>query len=314
MKIYKVKKYQESDSENWNAFIAQAKNATFLFHRDFMEYHKDHRFEDYSLIVLDGEKWVAVLPANRVGDEIFSHQGLTYGGLVYSEKLGAEVVREILDMLLNFLIENKFRNLILKLIPNFYHLSSSNEIDYFLFYKKAQLINRSMNLAINYNNNLHISKSKLKHFKRISKLGITIIEQEDCTLFWNSILIPRLQEKHNVSPVHSLEEINSLKLEFSKNIKQFNAYFQGEIVAGITLFCSQKVVKSQYGATSSQGEKIRALDYLFISLIKKFELEYSYFDMGVVDDKDMFNKGLLKQKEELGCSVWVQDTYKINLI
>ena len=111
----------------------------------------------------------------------------------------------------------------------------------------------------------------------------------------------------------SLEEINALKSNFPKNIKQFNAYFQGEIVAGITLFCSHHVVKSQYGATSSQGEKVRALDYLFINLINKFSLEYSFFDMGVVNEKDSYNKGLLKQKEELGCSVYVQDVYKMSV-
>ncbi|MFI0492336.1 MAG: GNAT family N-acetyltransferase, partial [Flavobacterium sp.] len=47
MKNYSVKRYQESDYKNWNAFIGKAKNATFLFHRDFMDYHKD-RFQDYS--------------------------------------------------------------------------------------------------------------------------------------------------------------------------------------------------------------------------------------------------------------------------
>jgi hypothetical protein len=47
VKNYTVKQYQESDYECWNTFVNQAKNATFLFHRDFMEYHKD-RFEDYS--------------------------------------------------------------------------------------------------------------------------------------------------------------------------------------------------------------------------------------------------------------------------
>ena len=86
MKNYTVKRYEKNDCTNWNAFIGQAKNATFLFHRDFMDYHSD-RFQDYSLVVLDGEKWVAVLPANVVGDEVFSHQGLSYGGLVYSEKI-----------------------------------------------------------------------------------------------------------------------------------------------------------------------------------------------------------------------------------
>ncbi|MGA9639546.1 MAG: FemAB family protein, partial [Flavobacterium sp.] len=65
MHQYTVRQYQKSDYKQWNDFISQAKNATFLFHRDFMEYHQD-RFEDYSLMVFDNEKLVAVLPANRV--------------------------------------------------------------------------------------------------------------------------------------------------------------------------------------------------------------------------------------------------------
>jgi hypothetical protein len=299
VKNYTVRLYHKNDYEHWNVFIGLAKNGTFLFHRDFMEYHED-RFRDYSLIVLDGERWVAVLPANVVGNEVFSHQGLTYGGLVYLEKIGAEVIEIFFDLILDFLKQNKITNLILKLIPDFYQLRSSNEINYFLFQKKADLVKRSMNLVIDYSKPLQISKSKLKHFKRISELGISIEETEDCTVFWNEILIPRLQEKHQVSPVHSLPEINQLKLNFPDNIKQFNAYFAGEIVAGVTLFCTQQVIKSQYGATSQKGESIRALDYLFINLIEKFASDYAFFDMGIVDDGDSYNKGLLKQKEELG--------------
>ena len=86
MKKYLVRQYQTTDFEVWNAFISVAKNATFLFHRNFMEYHKD-RFEDCSLMVFDENKLVAVLPANRVEDIVYSHQGLTYGGLVYNEKI-----------------------------------------------------------------------------------------------------------------------------------------------------------------------------------------------------------------------------------
>lgn len=313
MKNYSVKIYQESDYNHWNAFIDKAKNATFLFHRDFMEYHKE-RFQDYSLIVLDGEKWVAVLPANRLGNEVFSHQGLTYGGLVYDEKINAAKVEIILNVILSFLKENNIQSLILKLIPDFYQLRSSNEINYFLFQKKADLIKRSMNLVIDYSKPLQISKSKLKHFRRISKLDIKIEETEDCTSFWDQILIPRLQEKHQVSPVHSLEEINKLKLNFPENIKQFNVYLEDEILAGITLFCSQQVIKSQYGATSLKGESIRALDYLFINLIEKYGSEYTFFDMGVLDNGDLYNEGLLKQKEELGCAVYVQDVYKIIVV
>jgi hypothetical protein len=312
VKNYSVKLYQKNDYNNWNSFIGQAKNATFLFHRDFMEYHSD-RFQDYSLIVLEGEKWVAVLPANVVGNEVSSHQGLTYGGLVCLENAKVELVEVVFELILAFLKENKISNLILKPILDFYQLRLSNELSYFMFQNNASLIKRSMNLVIDYSKPLQISKSKLKHYRRVSELGVSIEEAVDCNLFWNQILIPRLEEKFQTKPVHSLEEINQLKTSFPQNIKQFNAYFGGEIVAGITLFISKQVVKSQYGATSLKGEAVRALDFLFIQLINEYGSEYLFFDMGIVDDGDSYNKGLLKQKEELGCSVYLQDVYKIEL-
>ena len=313
VKNYSVQKYHENDYEKWNAFIAQAKNATFLFHRDFMEYHKD-RFEDYSLIVLNDEKWVAVLPANVVDNQVFSHQGLTFGGLVCLEDVKVELIETVFESILAFFKENKMNNFILRPILDFYQSRVSNELNYFLFQNKASLMKRSMNLVIDYSKPLRISKSKLKHYRRVSKLGISIEEAVDCNLFWNQILIPRLEEKYQTKPVHSLEEINQLKTSFPENIKQFNAYYEGEIVAGITLFISKKVVKSQYGATSLKGESVRVLDFLFIKLINEYSSEYSFFDMGIVYDGDFYNKGLLKQKEELGCSVYLQDVFKIELL
>ena len=74
----------------WNDFVANAKNATFLFHRDFMEYHSD-RFQDFSLLVLDEKENIkAILPANISANKVYSHQGLTYGGIVIDSKIKLE--------------------------------------------------------------------------------------------------------------------------------------------------------------------------------------------------------------------------------
>ena len=316
MKNYSVKQYQEKDYVNWNTFIDQAKNATFLFHRDFMEYHKD-RFEDFSLMIFEDDKLVALLPANRGGNAVFSHQGLTYGGLVYSAKLNGEKVAVILDSLLSFLKENEMQTFYYKPIPSFYVSKGNAEIDFFLIKKGAILDHKEMNLAINLAMPLTISKSKLKHFRRIEELDLELVEEQQLELFWKMVLEPRLLEKHNAKPVHTWQEISALKEKFPNNIRQFSAYYDGVIIAGITIFESEKVVKSQYGATTKKGEEMRALDFLFINLIKKYKSEGKlFFDMGIVneDDEKGYNAGLLKQKEELGCSVFSQDFYKMKLI
>src|SRR5690606_16173620 len=94
MDNYKVIKYTPSFYNEWNDFIKNSKNGTFLFHRDFMDYHND-RFEDHSLLVFKNEKLVAVLPANKKEGDLHSHQGLTYGGLILTEAVKLNQVVEI---------------------------------------------------------------------------------------------------------------------------------------------------------------------------------------------------------------------------
>jgi hypothetical protein len=316
VKNLSVRQYQKSDYAVWNAFIGQAKNATFLFHRDFMEYHKD-RFEDYSLMIFDNQKLIAVLPANRVGDIVYSHQGLTYGGLLYFTKINGEQVEEILNTLLFFFKENKMKSFYFKSIPSFYPSGGNQEIDFFLLKRGAFLDKKEMNLAINLAMPLTISKSKLKHFRKIMELDLELVEEHQFESFWGLVLVPRLLKKYNSKPVHTLQEITRLKKRFPNNIKQFSVYYEGVIIAGITLFETETVVKSQYGATTTKGEELRALDFLFISLIDKYKKEGKlFFDMGIVnnDNEKGYHAGLLKQKEELGCSVYSQDFYKMDII
>ena len=315
MTNYTIKKYHKNDYEIWNAFIGQAKNATFLFHRDFIEYHQD-RFEDFSLLIFEDEKLKAVLPANIKGKSVYSHQGLTYGGLVFNAKLKGEKVEIVLDQVLLFLKENSIVNFYYKPIPDFYLQRGNQDLDFFLFKRGAILERKEMNLAINLELPLQISKSKLKHFRRIENLDLDIVEEHDFEPFWGKVLGPRLLEKFNVKPVHTKEEIALLKQNFPDNIKQYSVYQDDEIIAGITIFETKDVVKSQYGATSQKGEQVRALDFLFINLIHKYKRKGKrFFDMGIVNEENEsgYHSGLLNQKEELGCSVYNQDFYKIEI-
>lgn len=315
MKKYTIKKYDRNDYNMWNEFIAQAKNATFLFHRDFMEYHQD-RFEDFSLLIFEDEKLKAILPANKKENSVYSHQGLTYGGLVFSPKLNAEKVELILDTVLFFLKEKGIETFYYKPIPSFYYSKGNQEIDFFLYKRGAVLERKEMNLAANLKLPLQISKSKLKHFRRIENLDLDIIEEEDFKPFWNEVLEPRLLEKFNAKPVHTKEEMAFLKQKFPEKIKQYSVYHEDEIIAGITIFETKNVVKSQYGATSKKGEEFRALDFLFINLIHKYKRKgKDFFDMGIVnkENESGYHSGLLKQKEELGCSIYNQDFYKIDI-
>lgn len=312
MKNYTVKLYEKNDFQVWNAFIGSAKNATFLFHRDFMEYHSD-RFQDYSMMVFEEGKLVSVIPTNKVENKVFSHQGLTYGGFVFGESLSIDEINNIVTVVLEFLKNNEVVEFVIKEIISIYN--GLGDFTSILKLNGFEVFTSKTNLAVDFKSDFKISKSKLKHFKRISSIGLEIKKEDDLSAFWNLVLIPRLQQKFNSKPVHSIDEITFLKEKFANNIFQYNVYLEDEILAGITIFKTDKVVKSQYGAITESGEKYRALDYLYINLINEYSNKFDFFDMGTVDDDSElgYNVGLLNQKRELGCVVFEQNFYRLIL-
>lgn len=309
---FSVKRYQENDYENWNAFIGQAKNATFLFHRDFMEYHND-RFRDYSLIVLDGEKWVAVLPANVVANEIFSHQGLTYGGLVYNEKIKLASIIGIFKSILSFLNDNKIEKLQVKLIPSIYHQKPAEELNYALFLAEAQLIRRDSLAVIDLSKNNNLSKLRKRSIQKGFLNDFLIKEVTDFDEFWMEILIPNLAKKHQVKPVHNLQEIIKLKEMFPENIRQFNVYENGVIIAGTTIFESSTVAHCQYISGTEAKNELGGLDVLFQYLISDVFKNKRFFDFGISNENQgkNLNNGLSYWKESFGASTIVQDFYEM---
>ena len=312
MKKYIIKRYETKNYSDWNAFISTAKNATFLFNRDFMEYHSD-RFEDFSLMIYEEDKLVSVLPANRVGDTIFSHQGLTYGGLVFQNNIRLGNSITVLKQILDYLNQNEIDKFNLKLIPSIYCDGFSEEIEYSLFLLNAQLLRRDCLSVLDLTKPFSISKTRKESIRRGVKNDLVIKEELNFELFWNEILIPNLDKKHKAKPVHSFEELIKLQQIFPENIRHFNVYDKGKIVAGTTIFISEKVVHPQYISGNNQKNELGSLDYLYDYLINVVFKDKNFFDFGPSHEENglKINEGILFWKESFGAKTTVQDSYEI---
>ncbi|WP_428231689.1 GNAT family N-acetyltransferase [Flavobacterium sp.] len=307
-----VKKYLKSDYNIWNDFIGRAKNATFLFHRDFMEYHAD-RFDDFSLLVFEDQKLVSVLPANKVSETIHSHQGLTYGGLVYREQIKLAAVIEIFQAVLSFLNKNNFQKLYFKTLPSVYHLKPSEEVLYVLFLAEAKLIRRDSLSVIDLSQENSTSKIRKRGFQKAISNQLIIKEEDHFESFWNEVLIPNLEVKHNAKPVHSVDEMDSLKTHFPENIHQFNIYLEDKIIAGTTVFETETVAHCQYISKNENQENLGSLDYLFHYLIQERFAKKRFFDFGISNENQgrNLNAGLSYWKESFGASTVVHDFYEV---
>lgn len=313
--MIRINKYTTDQKNIWDSFVKSSKNNTFLFQRDFMEYHK-HKFNDYSLMLYDQkEELIALLPANIENDNVYSHQGLTYGGLILKTDVKLQTVINIFFYLLKFLYEQKIYNLFYKKLPNFYNLYNSEEDEYIFYKLKANNYRVDTSITVDYKNILPFQKRRIREIKKASKNKLNLKFNDNFSEFWSKILTPNLLKRFDKKPVHSLDEIKKLKALFHDEISQVNVYNENnKIIAGTTLFIVNKVVHAQYISTNEEGKKLGAIDYLFNELIHYYSNTYNYFDFGICNENNgkYINKGLLDWKEGFGARTHIHKFFKID--
>jgi len=307
-----VRKYESKDKALWNQFVTTAKNATFLFNRDFMDYHSD-RFEDFSLLVFKDDKLVSIIPANRKDTIVYSHQGLTYGGIITTHKTKLKEFIEIFRSVLFYLHQYGINSFEIKLLPSFFATQASDEIEFALFCAAAETTRCDTYAVLDMQTPFSFSKGRNEGIKRGIKLDLVVLEENDLRSFWEILLVPVLWEKHGAQPVHLIEEIALLKETFPDNIRQFNVYQNNKLVAGTTIFETSKVAHSQYIAADHTKNTNGSLDFLHNHLIKNVFRYKNYFDFGTFNrgNGTEVNSGLGFWKQSFGAQIHTQNFYSV---
>ena len=311
--MFEIKRYQTADADEWNGFVERSKNGTFLFNRSYMDYHAD-RFSDHSLMVYRRGKLYALLPANRMEQTLYSHQGLTYGGLIMTEKTTAADVVAIFRLMNKQLRAEGFRNVVYKPVPWIYHQQPAEEDLYAIVEVcGAKLSARGLSSTIskNYLNKWYrIRECGARHAKQA---GVKIEESDDLKQFWQ-ILSDNLQERYGIVPVHTIEEIQLLRQRFPKQIRLMVAKENDVMIGGCVLYITNRVVHSQYIAANARGKEVHALDLLFQTAIAEALKTHTYFDFGISTEEHgtYLNEQLIYQKEGFGgrgvCYDWYEWT------
>ena len=315
MNSFDIVRYTPAQLSEWNTFVSKSKNATFLFDRRYMDYHAD-RFEDYSLMVYYKSELYALLPANRVADTLYSHQGLTYGGLLMTSDSKTAVVRDAFVAMNYFLRQEGICRVIYKPIPWIY-ASLPSEEDLFALNNvcKAQVSSRDVATVVMLSHRLPLSELRRRCVKKAWKAGVEIREAQDCSVFW-PLLEANLKTRYNARPVHSLEEITLLKSRFPQQIRLFVACKDGRVIGGTLLYICARTIKTQYISANEEGRRVGALDLLFTTLLDKCsENGMEYFDFGTSNrpENDDLNDSLIFQKEGFGGRAVCYDTYEYSL-
>lgn len=312
----KVNIYSDRDKAIWDEFVQSSKNGTFLFYRDFLDYHSD-RFSDFSLLFYEDDKLLALLPANQDGGVLYSHHGLTYGGLIMNEETKTSQVVEIFDCLSEFLKDRGFVEMIYKPVPHIYHQIPAEEDLYALYLHKAELVGRGISSAILLSEDaIAYSSSRVSGLKKADRAGLYVEESLDFPAFWD-ILSENLRKRFALDPVHKLHEIRMLRNRFPENIKLYGVFTPDQfMIGGELVFISDNVVHAQYTAATEEGKKNGAVDLAIDYIINDArERGKRYFDYGISTENNglYLNEGLVSQKEGFGARGVVYDIYSIKL-
>lgn len=315
MSGYVVSRYTSDARAEWQAFVSASRNGTFLFDRDFMEYHAD-RFTDHSLMVRDAAgALVAVMPANVAGDVLTSHAGLTYGGLVIGPSSGAAQVLAMLTQVQRALAPWGLRRLAYKTVPWIYHRQPAEEDRYALFRLGGRLVRRDVLSVVSTADRLPFQERRTRGAKSAAKAGVEIREERDFAQFW-SVLDENLRQRFGVPPVHSLDEIGLLAARFPQGIRLFTANSGGRVIAGVVMFVTAQVAHVQYISANDEGRRLHALDLLFRTLLDDHFADRPYFDFGISNEEQgrVLNEGLVAQKEGFGARTVAHDYYELDAL
>lgn len=306
--------YRPDMAGEWNRLVAEAANATFLFDRNYMDYHAD-RFADASLVACRKGRPVALLPANRRDDELHSHQGLTYGGWIVPRRhFDAADYLLLWDSWLAYCRRTGYKAIYYKPLPPIYHQLPWQADEYALFRCGAQRVEVNLSSTIRLDSNPGFNTLMRRQLRKALSAGFKVSETTDTEAF-SRMLSACLSERHGAVPVHSAAELQLLRSRFPDRIRFFCVEAEGAMQAGVCVYDTGLVAHAQYIASTPFGREQHLLPLIFDSLIQRVYASRRYFDFGISceDHGRVLNAGLLRQKTALGGTPTVYSRYRLPL-
>lgn len=312
MPEYQLELFEDQLQQVWDEVVYSSRNGNFLHLRDYMDYHAC-RFNERSVIVCKDGKPIAVFPCNRVGDLVASHGGLTYSGLVYGVNLRAGDALPVFDLLIDHYRRQGCSRLLYKAVPHIFHRYPAEEDLYALHRLGARLVRRDLSTAIQLDNRIKLSDSRKNTIRKAAKRGIVVREGDFFDEFF-TLLVAALAN-HGSHPVHTPDELKLLHTRFRNRIRLFGAFLDERLLAGAVIYDFGHVAHSQYLASSEEGKKVGALDFLLAQLLDSSFNQRQFFSFGISTEQQghHLNEGLVFQKEGFGGRAIVHDFYEMQL-
>ncbi|MCQ2106360.1 MAG: GNAT family N-acetyltransferase [Fibrobacter sp.] len=352
MKIYYFKDMlellnykKELDHRLDNFVFQESVNGTFLQSRQFLNYHPENRFKDASFALERSGTIAVYFPGNEIqepdGSKTFvSHQGSTFGGPIFSKAFySASRVMEALKFA-DQLFASKYKKVRLKITPALFAKESPDVIEYaleHLGYTRHTELSSCTTLVDADRNQIadplaNCEKDCRRIFRNSEKFDIiyrafnaadvqTGKPSRELQEFYSFLEISKA--KHNVKPVHSMEELCDLEKRLNvaapdgttqERIRFRGIWLNDRYVAAMMLFAFPEVgvLHAQYIAPDDNFKEFHPTTTLYVNAMREAAREgFKNFSWGISTEEggNYLNESLIKYKESLGAKPVVNVYY-----
>lgn len=317
--------YTESRAQQWDHFVLhKSMNGTFLQTRNFLNYHPPGRFQDASLLVMQGDCIAAVIPAAERQDDngrcFYAHPGSTFGGIVLGNACyNMGVIEEIFDLLEDRLKQAGYSQAVFRQTPDIFAARRCDLLEY-VFYRHGYAEWKELSFYIDCRSLPEDivsawTASRRRDYRYACKNALSFRFFDDAANieYFHSMLQKNL-ERHHVAPVHTAQEMMMLNAERLQHQMDFcGVFLEDTLVAGSMLFYFDKrVLHTQYLAQDYQYSHLFVMNFLIYNLIRLArEQGFETFSFGISteDHGHSLNTSLSQFKEGFGSRHSINRTY-----
>lgn len=301
--MIRVERYSAEHDSAWDDLVERSANGCFLHTRRFYSYHRD-RFRDASLLFFRKRRLVGVIPAAWRDGGIVSHPGSTFGGFVFEPDAETALLEEMLAEAEGAWAADGAVSATVTLPPWFAHRSPHQAAEFALSlrgYSVVQDTTSFVPLAGLDEAGLMAAYRSSTRSQTTQALRAELRAEfsTDFAGYW-AMLAKNLAGRHQVTPVHSLEEILLLRELFGDRVRLLGVFHGDDLIAGTVLFDYGTAVHTQYIATDYDHAELRPTNLLYHAFLAAAAREgrsYASFGVSTQQFAGDLNRGLLRFKE-----------------
>ncbi len=318
----KVVSYTNSMKYMWDNFIEKESRNGFIFHKmHFLEYHKN-RFHDYSLLFFDeNEKIIALFPAALKNNNIISHPGSSYGGIVLKKYIKLSEIFEIVELMKDF-YNNNLGNINIEIIlsEHFNLEYGAEDVAFVLWQSGFNLSTKEISTVIDINKfrlRLGLRKTTKQYLcsKSYLRLGITYekaVEKSDI-LECYKLVEQNLAIKYKKKPTHTIDEFFELIERFPSDIDVFAAKRGKEVIATYIMFrLNDFIVHTFYIAKSIEKENVVDIGLVDFMVNFYFDKGFIFLNFGISSRDKVIKWGIHNYKEQFSKLFVTRDKWVLN--